>query len=472
MANKAGFSDTAVGGMLRHYTREPDPKTGKYQVYPRGEGGGHIDPDKTAQNYSIGECHDAAWVRTRLRGVYQRPQDKGKTAVMLDIVVTLPKGEPRENSEAFFQAAYESLCRQYGRENNIVGCWVHRDEAEHHLHFAFLPIVPKTLKSCPEVKEGISQSAFFPKKSALRQMHEVLQRDISERLGHRVAILNGATAGGNKTISELKAESRKYMEAAHENRQKLDDIAENVKEARDIPLVGKKVYQLDPEHMEKVLFLAAAGATAEATDRERMQELQNARAKEQQADKERTSAVSELNLIQAELQRVRYKARAFLAVPDHLRPAVENELEEMRMNYHENADQIHRDICKLFLDSGRDFRQTVKNAEPLMDAIGVKPAERDNYVKACLSAAMKQARAKEKSGKAAEAGQRAGSSERSGAGSAKRRSGWNPKPARTDYSLPATGGQVIPVLDLRPYFDELRELVDAQLEVPWDRWIE
>ncbi len=429
MANKAAFSTNAVGSMIKHYTREPDPETGVYPEYPRKEGGGHIDPEKTNSNYQIGECHNAAWVHERLKNVYQRPQDRGKTGVMLDIVVTLPKDEPAENEKEFFQATYDSLVKQFGRKNNIVGAWVHLDEAQPHLHFAFLPIVDKTMKSRPEVTEGISQSAFFPTKSALRQMHETLQRDISEKLGHRVAILNGVTQGKNKSISQLKAESREYLEPAIESRGRLDELAEGVKETKTAPLVGRTVYQVEPETLNEVFTLAAAGATAGATEQERRQIVKNAEAKVKQAEAERAAMEKELAGIRSELIETRIEAKPFLKIPKPLRGKAAEKIEDWRNKYRDNADRMNRDICKMFLDNGRDFSATLKQARPLLDSMGIPKEQQADHVKGCLRAIKKQAMAYHGATK-----------EKAPYTPPQRGEGWKPKPSETDYSLIAGEG--------------------------------
>ncbi len=456
MANKAGFTGNAVGNMIRHYTREPDPETGVYPEYPRKEGGGRIDSEKTAGNYSIGPCHGVEWVRERLKNVYQRPQDRGKAPVMLDIVVTMPKDEPLENEKKFFQAAHESLCRQFGRKDNVVGCWVHLDEAQPHCHFAFLPVSDKRMKSRPEVREGISQVAYFPKKSSLREMHETLQRDISKQLGHRVAILNGATLEGNKTISELKAESRQYMELVQGNRGKLEELAEGVKETRTAPIVGRKVYQMEPETLNKVFVMAAAGATAGATEQERLKVVQNAIAKEKQADKERAAALKELECVRSELIETRIAAEPFLQIPKPLRKTAAAKIEGWRNKYRDNTDRMNRDICKMFLDNGRDYAKTLQQARPLLNAMGIEKEVQGIYIKGCLSAVKKQAmaiKAVRQKGSAGHGGKYSFPAYGGGGGGGyvppERGKGWKPKPKETNF-FPDITDPGVPVINIPP----------------------
>ena len=202
--HKEGYPLSSIGKLIGHYTREmyeEGEAKGKPVEYPRRAGGGHIDKSRSHLNYEIGDCHGVDWVKDRLQGVYSRPQDWNKPK-MLDIVVTLPADEPPENARAFFEACYRSLCKQYQKKNNIVGAWVHLDEAQPHMHFAFLPIIDRNLKKDPTVKESISTKAYFPSKSSLQQMHKTTEQDVSEALGHRVAILNEATKqqGGNNSI--------------------------------------------------------------------------------------------------------------------------------------------------------------------------------------------------------------------------------------------------------------------------------
>ena len=237
MAHLAKFSGGIEGKKLyAHWSRETD-ENGEYITYSREHGGGHINRELTKNNFTIGEIHDREWVAERLKNVYQKPNQK-KPIETCDIVVTLPQTESTDikNVQQFMRAAYNSLKKQYGNNNNIVGCWVHLDEAQPHLHFAFLPISERNSKQKPEFKEKLSTRAYWPKKNSLQEMHRVLQRDIDEEMGRHIdGINNGITKeqGGNKTIVELKTESKKEQEKLEKIRAESKEYATRVNLSRN-----------------------------------------------------------------------------------------------------------------------------------------------------------------------------------------------------------------------------------------------
>jgi len=259
MAHLAKFGGGIEGAKLyAHWSREQD-ENGEYITYSREHGGGHINRELTKNNFTIGEIHNREWIAERLKNVYQKPNQK-KPVETCDIVVTLPQSESTDikNVQQFMRAAYNSLKKQYGNNNNIVGCWVHLDEAQPHLHFAFLPISERNSKQKPEFKEKLSTRAYWPKKNSLQEMHRILQRDIDEEMGRHIdGINNGITKeqGGNKTIVELKTETQKeqrkleYYRAKPEELDKLHGTLEN-------PWVGDKYYKLTPNQYHRLRNIA------------------------------------------------------------------------------------------------------------------------------------------------------------------------------------------------------------------------
>lgn len=249
MAHLAKFQGGLEGAkMYAHWSREKDEK-GEYITYPREHGGGHIDRKLTENNFTIGEIHDRKWVAERLKNVYQKPNQK-KPIETCDIVVTLPQSESKDinNVRQFMQAAYNSLKKQYGNNNNIVGCWVHLDESQPHMHFAFLPISKRNSKQKPEYKEKLSTHAYWPKKNSLQEMHRDLQEDIDAEMGRHIEGINdGITKeqGGNKTIVELKAESRREQIKLDRYRAKSEELDE-LHGTLEKPLFGEEYYKLTP----------------------------------------------------------------------------------------------------------------------------------------------------------------------------------------------------------------------------------
>jgi len=113
-------------------------------------------------------------------------------------VVTAPKDLPPDEEAQFFQTAYDFIANKYGREN-IISADVHYDEVTPHIHITFLPIVTdKKHGGCKLCADGLET----PK--TLSKFHQQLSDAMEDTLGHKVGILNGATVGGNLSITQLK----------------------------------------------------------------------------------------------------------------------------------------------------------------------------------------------------------------------------------------------------------------------------
>lgn len=423
--HKEGFPAPSIGRILAHYTR--GLYEGEKVDYDRRAGGGHINPEKSGQNYQLGECHDAEWVRERLQGVYSRPQDANKPK-MLDIVITLPADEPPENARKFFEASYRSLCKQFGRKNNIVGAWVHLDEAQPHLHFAFLPIVDKTMKKNPEVKEGLSQKAYFPSKSSLQQMHKTTQQDVSQALGHRVALLNEVTKqqGGNKSISELKTASKKVMDKAMKQKAKLEEAKDGISKGAEWFGFGKEYWKITPERMKVIWAYARAGAEAKATEDERKKELLNAKAKERQADEEREAVSRQLAQAERHIEELRERlgeVEIFTDAPPAQQEHLKNYAELRREDFRDFADCLHREAVRGYLGAGGKAEPVANAMGRALAYIGVEREQMGAYILSCVKACQTQAR---RFFKAREKGTFSPPPERVPT--------WWPDPQETDYS--------------------------------------
>lgn len=145
MANLQGFTMPAVGNMLNHFTRHAgDPEQEKYRYNNI-----RIDPLRTHLNYALFERPDPlGFISEKIKEVYGEPgkkSGKGKpskrTNVMSSWIITLPRNERLSGREReFFETAYKHLCEKVGAEN-VVGAWIHMDETQPHMHFAFTPCV-------------------------------------------------------------------------------------------------------------------------------------------------------------------------------------------------------------------------------------------------------------------------------------------------------------------------------------------
>ncbi len=198
MANVQKYKQAAVGHMLQHYDR----RTGDNVKRANQD----IDPAKTHLNYDLhsGQTADSArtndqqeWLKKRLSEVKHRDFTKFDDNLFCDWVITLPADVPKGREADFFKAVYDFCCDRYDKKN-VISAWVHMDEITPHMHFAFVPVkIDKDGKERLCAKEVISRFE-------LQKFHPKLQEYVENRLGQSVSILNGATAGGNLSIIELK----------------------------------------------------------------------------------------------------------------------------------------------------------------------------------------------------------------------------------------------------------------------------
>ena len=373
MAHLAKFEKTAFRRLYSHWTREKD-ENGEYITY-RSErvSVGHINREMTDQNYSIGEVRSPDEVAERLQNVYQKTNQQ-HPVYACDIVVTLPRSESlaKENVEKFMRAAYDSLVKQYGRYNNVVGAFVHLDEAQPHLHFAFLPISPRKSKQKPEFLEKLSTRAYWSRKNALQIMHKQLENDISKAMGHRVEITNGVTKeqGGNKTIAQLKAETceiQEHIEKLAGNKKELDNLHGEYKE----PLIGERYYKLSPRDY-KHLYRLATAAVEQNSEYMRIKVCIDKLEHENQAlklqrlnykNEVREEYQTELIKMQKEQLSIKQEAKPWLDIPVQLRNVVSTHIESLRQGYYVATNSL----CIAMLQAYRHCKsaqQVVKVAAP------------------------------------------------------------------------------------------------------------
>jgi len=197
MAHVAKYTAAAVGHMTNHYGRSSDDGVKRSNE--------NIDPKRTHLNYNLApdrEGGQVAFVQRRLSQV--KVQKRADVNVLCDWVVTLPQGSYTPDQErAFFQKSYDFLSAQYG-ESNVVSAYVHMDETQPHLHFAFVPVVPDRRRGGEKVsaKECITRAN-------LNSFHSDFQSYLDAHGEPGLfPVINGATAGGNRTDKELQAEQQ------------------------------------------------------------------------------------------------------------------------------------------------------------------------------------------------------------------------------------------------------------------------
>jgi len=197
MAHVAKYNRAAVGHMFAHYERAKDSQ-GEYIKF----GNQDINTEKSNLNYNLAPFRNISqgeFVRQRCSEV--KCLKRKDVNVMCSWVVTAPeiiKEASADKQKEFFENTYSFLEKKYGEEN-IISAYVHNDENTPHLHFSFVPVFIDR-----HGKEKVSANDLLTRVH-LKQFHPELELYLGQALGFNPGILNGATAGGNLTIEELKA---------------------------------------------------------------------------------------------------------------------------------------------------------------------------------------------------------------------------------------------------------------------------
>ena len=212
MAHVAKYTRSATGQLCQHYERKKDAE-GNYIKF----GNQDINLSKTVENYNLAPHREGGqinFIRNRLSEVHCL--NRADVNVMCSWVVTLPQTFPIGREREFFVETYRFLAEKYG-EPNVVSAYVHLDENQPHIHFAFIPITEgKSGKGKVSAKEVLT-------KVELQKFHPELQASLEQYFGFQVEILNGATENGNRAVEELKAERAKQRAA-----DMFDDYAQQI----------------------------------------------------------------------------------------------------------------------------------------------------------------------------------------------------------------------------------------------------
>ena len=192
MAHLAHYKRSGAAPMLAHYERRAELERGFTRE--------NVDASRTGGNYAIGADSPqalAAALRARVEGaVREHEQTAGRAVrrdanVISDWVVTLPRDCPPEDARRFFETAVDVCRARYGAEN-VLGGFVHMDEATPHVH---IPVVP--------VRDGRLRSAKVFTRSDLQRFHKDLGRAEDAALGRHVSVELGPERQGEKQLSHL-----------------------------------------------------------------------------------------------------------------------------------------------------------------------------------------------------------------------------------------------------------------------------
>lgn len=243
MGHVAKYNSSASGHLMAHFERKKDEVTGEYIKF----GNQNIDTEKSHENYNLcprSEGSQIDFFRERLSEVKVQKRDDVKT--LCSWVITLPQGEyTQEQEKAFFAESYRFLSERYG-ERNVVSAFVHKDETQPHLHFAFVPVVPDTKwndKHPDKPREKVSAKECLTRQD-LQTFHVEFQDRLDNQFGELVfSVLNGATLGGNQTLEQLQYET--VRQRSHSEMNSLLEEVEN--EQEKLSQLRREVYQVRGE---------------------------------------------------------------------------------------------------------------------------------------------------------------------------------------------------------------------------------
>lgn len=129
-------------------------------------------------------------------------------------VVTAPQDLDPADHRRFFEECHKFLVGLYGKRNNIQSV-VHKDEAQAHLHFIFIPVVEDTKRGGDNEKVCAKELLT---KEHLRTFHPNLQKHLNDA-GINARVHTGITAaqGGNSTVKQLKLNRKRDIERERDN---------------------------------------------------------------------------------------------------------------------------------------------------------------------------------------------------------------------------------------------------------------
>ena len=205
MANREKFTRAAVGHMCSHYGRQKDEKGNYYKF-----GNQDIDYERTCLNYNLAAADQPKdqqqFIKERMAEL--KCLNRKDVNVMMSWLVTLPKEmneKPMSEQRKFFEKSYEFLKERYGADN-VVSAYVHMDESQPHMHFAYTPV-------CWDGKA--ERYRFNAKKVGSRKdlqtFHKDFDEEMTRQMGYITGVRNGATEI-NQSIHELKAIQKKMVE--------------------------------------------------------------------------------------------------------------------------------------------------------------------------------------------------------------------------------------------------------------------
>lgn len=359
MANVDKFTRAATGHLCAHYERAKD-ESGEYIRF----GNQNIDASKTPLNYNLAPDHKGGQIEfIRRRTSEVKCLKREDVNVICSWVVTLPQGFSRESE--FFEETYRFLSARYGQEN-VVSAYVHMDENQPHIHFCFVPVVDGKKGPKVSAKELLT-------KVELQRFHPALQTALERALGQDVPILNGATVGGNRTVTEMKADediakARETVLAAEASAEIARDEVEGLQRQqselqRDVAaLQGRKERLLTEREVnalkgQRTITGALKGVTFDEYEALRRTARRVGKVDAEKADALKQVKAAEERAAAAEENARQSEKRAKEALTES--PSVKMQIENVELRH--RLERIERWLKKLLAIIPEQFRSIINN---------------------------------------------------------------------------------------------------------------
>lgn len=199
MAHVEKYTRGAMSNMLAHYNRT------------KASSKSLIDTTRTSLNYNLADSDQPLsqldFIHKRLSEI--KVLNRKDVNVFCDWIVTAPQELAETEYADFFRETYKFLNDRYGKEN-VISAYVHMDESQPHIHYAFVPVAIDKKKNILKLsaKEVITLKE-------LKSFHKDLSPRLNSFFGRDIGILNGATDLGNQTITQLRNNSKKLKNYAN-----------------------------------------------------------------------------------------------------------------------------------------------------------------------------------------------------------------------------------------------------------------
>ncbi|MCL2841765.1 MAG: plasmid recombination protein [Defluviitaleaceae bacterium] len=237
MANMQKYTRSQIGGLTRHYERG-QKEDGSYYDFGNQE----IDRSRIHLNYNLAPERaggQLSFINKRTSEV--QCLNRSDVNVMCSWVITAPKDLFVDEYALFFRESYAFLNQRYADadERNVISAYVHMDETQPHLHYAFVPVVHDQKKGIDKVSAKIAIDRVD-----LQTFHQDLEKHMAAVFGREIGILNEATKDGNQSIDELKRGT------AQAEKEKIAKIVQNLRNTVDKHKQGIKVLENKKNRLE------------------------------------------------------------------------------------------------------------------------------------------------------------------------------------------------------------------------------